>query len=493
MAKILLTGATGYIGKRLLPILLNLGHEVACVVRDRRRLDLSDFDQGLRQFIQVYESDFMSETSTEDLPSDIEVAFYLIHSMTSTGSDFVMLEEKTSSIFSKYLTCTLARQVIYLGGIANDESLSKHLSSRKKVEENLSSSGIPLTVLRAAIIIGSGSASFEIIRDLVEKLPVMVTPKWLQSRCQPIAIANVLEYLTGVMLNENAYNQTFDIGGPDILTYRQMLLQYAEVRKLKRFIITIPVLTPRLSSLWLYFVTSTSFSLARNLVDSIINEVVCRENRIRRILPLKLYTYRESIERAFSRIQQNIVISSWKDAVHHSGLESNFMNFVNVPEHGCLIDETVMPIDQDAGEVIENLWSIGGDRGWYYGNFLWGIRGFLDQLVGGVGLRRGRRSPSDLRAGDSLDFWRVILADKSKGRLLLFAEMKLPGEAWLEFRIKKKEDKDFLIQRATFRPRGIIGRLYWYILLPFHIFIFKGMAKNIIRYRNMKRDELLST
>jgi hypothetical protein len=341
---------------------------------------------------------------------------------------------------------------------------------------------VPLTVLRAAIIIGSGSASFEIIRDLVEKLPLMVTPKWLQSRCQPIAIANVLEYLTGVMFNEKTYHQNFDIGGPDILTYRQMLLQYAEVRRLRRFIITIPVLTPRLSSLWLYFVTSTSFALARNLVDSIMNEVICRDNRIREIIPLDLLNYKESISRAFIRIQQNLILSSWKDAVHNTGLDASFMNFVNVPEYGCLVDETKISFSRNPEEVIGNIWSIGGNRGWYYGNFLWGIRGILDQLVGGVGLRRGRRSPSDLRAGDSLDFWRVILADRKKGRLLLFAEMKLPGEAWLEFRVKRKDQQNQLIQTATFRPKGIFGRIYWFMLLPFHIFIFKGMARNIIRY-----------
>jgi hypothetical protein len=220
--------------------------------------------------------------------------------------------------------------------------------------------------------------------------------------------------------------------------------------------------------------------------------VVCRENRIRDIIPVKLFTYKESIERAFSRIQQNIVLSSWKDALHNPDLDSTFMNFVNVPEHGCLTDKTIMPIHHDSEQVIENLWSIGGDRGWYYGNFLWGIRGFLDQLVGGVGLRRGRRSPSDLRAGDSLDFWRVILADKSRGRLLLFAEMKLPGEAWLEFRVKKTEEGVFLIQKATFRPHGILGRIYWYMLLPFHIFIFKGMARNIIRFQDTRRKELRS-
>jgi len=484
MAHILLTGATGYIGRRLLPLLLNNGHIITCIVRDSRRLDLGDFSEELIKKIHVVEADFTKQSSLQNLPDNVDVAFYLIHSMTTKSGDFEELEKVASKNFSRYIKTTGARQIIYLGGIANDDQLSKHLVSRQQVEINLERSGIPLTVLRAAIIIGSGSASFEIIRDLVEKLPVMVTPKWLKSRCQPIAIANVLKYLMGIIENEITYGQTYDIGGPDILTYRQMLLQYAEIRNLKRWIFTIPVLTPRLSSLWLFFVTSTSYPLARNLVDSIKNEVICRENRIREILPLELYSYKESVERAFSRIKQNAIISSWKDAISNPTLDSNFMNFIDVPEHGCLIGKTVIPIQKEVDKVKENIWSIGGSRGWYYGNFLWEIRGLLDKMVGGVGLRRGRRSPTDLKAGDSLDFWRVILADKKRGRLLLFAEMKLPGEAWLEFRIKSKNGNDYLSQTATFRPHGILGRLYWYVLFPFHVFIFKGMAGNIIRFRN---------
>jgi len=486
--KILLTGVSGYIGKRLLPLLLQQGHEVFCVVRDRRRLDISDFSEELLKKVHVAEADFIHEATLGKLPERVDVAFFLIHSMMSKSDDFEKLEQQASRNFSSYIQHTGASQIIYLGGIANDKVLSKHLESRRQVEKNLQASGIPLTVLRAAIIIGSGSASFEIIRDLVEKLPIMVTPKWLKSLCQPIAISNVKEYLLGVMLNPETYGQTYDIGGPDILTYREMLLQYAQVRKLKRLIITVPVLTPRLSSLWLYFVTSTSYPLARNLVDSIINEAVCKENRIQEIIPLKLFSYKESVERAFSRIQQNIIVSSWKDAISNPSLDSDFMN-IDVPQHGCLTDVKEMKIPENTEQVRDNIWAIGGSRGWYYGNFLWKVRGMMDRMVGGVGLRRGRRSPTDLKAGDSLDFWRVILADKKRGRLLLFAEMKLPGEAWLEFRIKKKDRKDFLFQKATFRPHGLYGRLYWYMLLPFHLFIFNGMAKNIIKFRENDKKE----
>jgi uncharacterized protein YbjT (DUF2867 family) len=490
MARILLTGATGYVGKRLLPLLLDNGHEVFCVVRDRRRFDIIDYGEELIKKAHVVEADFTQEFSLRNLPERVDVAFYLIHSMAAGYSDFDTLEQLASRNFGNFIKHAGASQIVYLGGIANDQELSKHLESRRQVEKNLQASGIPLTVLRAAIIIGSGSASFEIIRDLVEKLPVMITPKWLKSRCQPIAISNVKEYLLGVMLNPDTYGKIYDIGGPDILTYRDMLLQYAEVRKLRRLIITVPVLTPRLSSLWLYFVTSTSYPLARNLVDSIINEAVCKENRIQEIIPLKLFNYKESVERAFSRIRENVIVSSWKDALSNPFLDSRFMNYIDVPLHGCLTNSIEMVIPGDKERVKDRIWSIGGNTGWYYGNLLWKIRGVMDKMVGGVGLRRGRRNPTDLKAGDSLDFWRVILADKKNGRLLLFAEMKLPGEAWLEFRIRKKEGNEILFQKATFRPHGLFGRLYWYLLLPFHLFIFKGMAKNILGYREITGMDL---
>ncbi|MEO0551789.1 MAG: SDR family oxidoreductase [Bacteroidota bacterium] len=480
--RILLTGSTGYIGRRLLPILVQNGNHVTCIVRDKRRFDWEDFDQSFLTHVEVLEADFSTSETTDNLPDHFDAAYYLIHSLTQSSSDFHELEQQIAGNFSAYLSNTTCKHLIYLGGIANDSNLSKHLASRKSVEEILKSSGIPTTVLRAAIIIGSGSASFEIIRDLVEKLPIMVAPKWLNSRCQPIGIRNVINYLSGTLLNEKMYGKVYDIGGPDILTYRQMLYQYAQVRRLKRFILTVPVLTPRLSSLWLYFVTSTAYTLARNLVDSMKNDVVVKNTGIEKAIPISLSAYRETLKSAFSKINQKNVVSSWKDAISHTSLDKNFLDFIEVPEYGCFHDLRKIQFDRSAQEVTSNIWQIGGARGWYFGNFLWKVRGFLDQLVGGVGLRRGRRDNFDLKAGDSLDFWRVLRADIGKKQLLLYAEMKLPGEAWLEFKIKENGGKNTLIQKATFRPLGLWGRLYWYLVLPFHFIIFPMMAKNIVRY-----------
>ena len=473
---ILLTGSTGYIGRRLLPILLEQGHQIICLVRDKRRFDLEDFTEEDQQQITVLEADLLQPETLNNLPLSIDLAFYLVHSMSAT-EDFHDLEQKSAENFITYINRTTAQQLIYLSGIVNDASLSKHLSSRKNVEEILGQSQATLTVLRAAIIIGSGSASFEIIRDLVEKLPVMIAPKWLKSRCQPIGIRNVVEYLIGVMMKEETYNQSFDIGGPDVLSYHDMLMGYAKVRGLKRLIIPVPVLSPQLSSHWLYFVTSTSFSLAKSLVSSLKNEVICQDNRIQSIVPIKLLTYEETLRLTLDRIQQRYVISSWKDAIHHNTIDHNFLNYIEVPTHGCFHDKRIIAFNRPKEEVIENIWCIGGDRGWYYGNWMWRIRGFLDKLFGGVGLRRGRRSANDLKVGDALDFWRVLLADKKSGRLLLYAEMKLPGDAWLEFKIQDNT----LHQTATFRPLGLWGRIYWYSVLPFHGLIFPGMIRNIVR------------
>ncbi len=406
--------------------------------------------------------------------------------MSSNVSDFGKLEELSANNFIKLVKQTSVKQIIYLGGITNEEKLSKHLASRKKVEEILSKSGIPLTSIKAGIIVGSGSASFEIIRDLVEKLPVMITPKWLNTKHQPIAIRNILEYLTGVLLNPETFNKSYDVGGPDVLSYKEMLLQLAEVRGLKRFIFTVPVMTPRLSSYWLYFVTSTSYMLAINLVNSMKIEVVAKDNSLEKMLNIKPISYKEAVKLAFQRIEQNNVISSWKDSLISSSTESSLSGHVEVPTHGCFFDKREKEITTNVDQVLNNIWSIGGERGWYYGDWLWSLRGFLDKLFGGVGLRRGRTNQNDIHVGDTLDFWRVLAADKKNKRLLLYAEMKLPGEAWLEFKIVKKNEKNFLQQTATFRPKGLLGRLYWYSVLPFHYFVFDGMAENVINFKRNK-------
>ncbi len=478
--KILLTGSTGYIGRRLLPALLADGHEVICLVRDQRRFDWDDFSKEDLAKISVVEGDLSKGSTLASAPTDFEVAYYLVHSMSSSHEDFTRIESDSAKNFVELINRSTAKQIIYLSGIVNDDALSSHLLSRKNVEDILKTSKVPATVLRAAIIIGSGSASFEIIRDLVEKLPVMIAPRWLKTRCQPIGIRNVIQYLQGVLLKPESYNQSFDIGGADILTYKEMLLGYAKVRNLKRLIITVPVLSPKLSSLWLYFVTSTSYSLARTLVASMKNEVICNDTRIQQVVPIKILHYQEALRLAFDKISQKDIISSWKDAISQDTMQNNFLDNRQVPEHGVLIDKRIIAFERDKNEVIENLWRIGGVRGWYFGNWLWRIRGVLDKVVGGVGLRRGRRSEVDLKPGDALDFWRVLLADKATGRLLLYAEMKLPGEAWLEFKIKESNGKSMLHQTATFQPLGLWGRVYWYLMLPFHGILFPKMAKNIV-------------
>ena len=472
--KILLTGANGYIGMRLLPLLLQQGHEVVCAVRNRNRLSVSN---TLRSKIEVVEIDFLQPYRPNILPNDIDVAYYLIHSMSSSTSDFEQKEENATITFNKYLEATSCKQVIYLGGIVNEDNLSRHLWSRLNVERTLAKSHIPLTTLRAAIIVGSGSASFEIIRDLCEKLPIMITPKWVKTRCQPIAIRNVLQYLIGVIGREDCMGETFDIGGPDVLTYKEMMQGYAKVRKLRLFILDVPIMSPKLSSYWLYFVTSTSYTLALNLVDSMKVEVITADRRLEELLGIEPIRYEQAIALAFERIEQNQVISSWKDSMVSGSLDVEVSEFVKVPRYGCVTDRQTAEL-KDPASTLDKIWRIGGQQGWYYGNWLWKIRGLFDKMVGGVGLRRGRTHPDKIYEGDALDFWRVILADKERKRLLLFAEMKVPGEAWLEFQI---DEDDVLHQTATFRPKGLWGRLYWYCMLPFHFFIFSGMIRELAR------------
>ncbi len=480
--KILLTGSTGYIGRRLLPVLVEAGHQVVCLVRDQRRFDWEDFSADFLKNISVIEVDLTEASTFSAVPSDIDAAYYLVHSMSTSRLDFTRMEADSAQNFVSLINSTTAKQIIYLSGILNDDMLSDHLLSRKNVEDILKKAKPPLTVLRAAIIIGSGSASFEIIRDLVEKLPVMIAPKWLKTRCQPISVRNVIEYLQGVLLKPETFHQTFDIGGTEILNYKQMLYGFARVRNLTRWIISVPVLTPKLSSLWLVFVTSTPYSLASSLVSSMKNEVICKDNRIHKIVPTKLLSYHEAVQLAFDMISQKNVISSWKDSISLGTLQKNFLNNVLVPQHAVFTDIRQVEFKRNREEVINNIWMIGGSRGWYFGNWMWNVRGLLDKIVGGVGLRRGRRSDTDLKAGDALDFWRVLVADKISGRLLLYAEMKLPGEAWLEFRIKENGNVKILVQTATYRPLGLWGRIYWYSVLPFHGLIFPRMAKRLVEH-----------
>ena len=468
MAKVLVTGATGFVGKRLIVSLLEQGHEVYALCRMQNRRSFADERSNLHYIW----GDLRNKETPPIFPNNLDVAYYLIHSMSEIVNDLAQIETDVAKNFIESIKKTSIKQIIYLGGIINDEkSLSPHLRSRLLVEDILKNSSIKATILRASIIIGSGSASFEIIRDLCEKLPFMIAPKWLSSPCQPIAIQDVLFYLSHVLLKEDCYNKTFDIGGDEILTFKDLLLEYAAFRNLKRHIFYVPILTPRLSSFWLVFMTSVRFSICFYLVESIKNSSIVSLKGIEKILPHTCLTYKKSLELAFQNVDHSNVFSTWMDSWPSTP------KLFEVPTEGCLKDTRIVAIKDSKEAALNRIWQIGGDKGYYALNFAWRLRGLIDQMIGGVGLNRGRAHQTELQVGDSIDFWRVLQADKKTAHLILFATMKIPGEAWLEFKLQEEENKWILFQKATFRPKGIMGRLYWYTLLPFHLFIFRKMAK----------------
>jgi uncharacterized protein YbjT (DUF2867 family) len=474
MAKVLITGSTGFIGKRLLYKILEQGHDVYALSRIKG-IDLNLVNHPR---CHILYGDLRERSPLSPFPKDIDVAYYLVHSMGSIVQNLEQEEEQVTRNFISAIEQTACKQIIFLGGIIEDpEKLSSHLRSRLTVEKILQGCRIPTTILRSSIIIGAGSASFEIIRDLVEKLPFMIAPRWVKSYCQPIAVKDVIYYLYGLMLNPPCFGQTYDIGGPESMTFKDVLLRYAAFRKLKRYILDVPLLTPRLSSYWLVFITSVRFSICSYLVESMKQNTRKLNHAIDNVLPHQCLSYEDSLRRAFQLISQNAVVSTWMDAWDLKKLSGDIQDFIEVPQEGCLKDIKIMPITVPIDEVQKKIWSIGGEKGWYSLNWAWRLRGLIDQMVGGTGLNRGRRHPTHIEIGDSIDFWRVLLASEKKRHLILYAEMKLPGEAWLEFKID--EEKKVLIQTATFRPKGFFGRLYWYFLFPFHLIIFKNMAKKL--------------
>ncbi len=473
---VLVTGANGYIGMRLLRTLAENGHHVIAVVRNKNRLREA-LVESLGDQLTIIEADLNDEELPE-IKLNVDAAYYLLHSMTSEG-DFMEKEAQCANNFVEWVKGTGCRQIVYLGALMPEnvegDDLSKHLKSREIVHEILEASEMPLTTLRASIIVGSGSASFEMIRDLVEKLPILITPKWVNTMCQPIAIRNMIHYLVEVIQNEACLGQDYDVGGPEQLTYRDMLLRYAKIRKLKRLIIPVPFFSPKLSSHWLQLLTATNYYLARNLVDSLSMKTVCSDNEITKVIPQTLLTYDEAIEKAFSKIAQNLVPSTWYGSLVSGSLTHKQLLNVEVPTHGVYVDERSRELGVSKEECIDAIWSLGGKSGWPSMHWAWMIRGMLDKMLGGIGMRRGRRHPTDLSNGDALDFWRVIMADREQGRLILYAEMKLPGEAWLEYSIEENE----LHQKATFRPTGLMGRLYWISVYPLHLIIFPQMNKRL--------------
>ena len=478
--KILVTGASGYVGGRLVTELLKQGNEVRVLVRDPRKLSGA-------LWINSVEVVTGSADNYEDLIkalTNVHTAFYLLHSI-NYKADFHEIEIAMATRFSTAAKATGVNQIVYLGGIANDKNISKHLSSRVETGRALASSGVPVMEIRAGIIIGSGSASFEMLRHLTHRLPIMTTPKWVSNRTQPIAIRDVLWYLTSAANLNHPVSGIFDIGGPEVLTYESMMQSFAKIAGLrKRIIIKVPVLSPALSSLWIGFVTPVPTTLARPLVGSLISEVVANpENDIAKVIappPNGATRIDDAIELALSKTTENAVDTRWSDAQTPTAPWQKAQSDPSWAGDRIFKDNREKITDKK----IENIWAaierIGGDNGWYGSDFLWILRGLIDRIFGGVGLRRGRRDPFKLRVGESLDFWRVEELIPNE-KLRLYAEMILPGKAWLEFRIEKSGNQIKVIQEATFVPRGLGGQLYWSVISPFHFLIFPTMLRNLIK------------
>lgn len=471
METIAVTGATGYIGGRLVPRLLEAGFRVRCLVRSPMKL--RDRPWASHPQIEIVAADLSGEASTRASLQGCSAACYLVHSMISAGRDYAARDRDLASAFASAARDAGVARILYLGGLGETgEGLSEHLSSRREVETALASSGLPVTVFRAAMIIGSGSASFEILRYLVERLPLMVTPRWVHTPCQPIAVRNVIHYLVAALSTPETAGRTFDIGGPDILTYRQIMdIMGEELGVGRRLILPVPVLTPRLSSYWIHLVTPLHHDIARPLAEGLRNPVVCRDTRIRELIPQPLLTVREAIRSALRSTETGEAETTWSMAGPLPGDPDWAGGKV-------FKDLRRMPVRASASATFRTVCRLGGNHGWY-ANWLWQLRGLLDRIAGGPGLRRGRRNPDSLGLGEALDFWRVVGLEPPR-LLRLRAEMKLPGEAVLEFRIQPTGPETCeLAQEARFRPRGLLGLLYWYLVWPLHAVVFQGMLRSL--------------
>lgn len=469
-----IAGATGYIGGRLVPRLLECGYRVRCLVRSPGKLQARTWSNHPN--LEIVSVDLDARAALEHALSGAGAAYYLVHSMISAGDNYADHDRRLALNFAASAYAAGVGRIIYLGGLGETgPGLSEHLSSRREVEAALASTGIPVTVLRAAMIIGSGSASFEILRYLVERLPVMVTPRWVFTPCQPIAVRNVIGYLVGVLSEPRSTGQVYDIGGPDVLAYRDIMrVMASELGLRSRVVIPVPVLTPRLSSYWIHLVTPLGHDIARPLAEGLRNPVVCRDNRLAELVPQELLTVRQAIRAALTQVASDGVETSWTMAGPIPG-DPNWAG-------GAVFrDERQLHVRAPACNAFRAVCRIGGGHGWYAADWLWKLRGALDRLAGGPGLRRGRRSQETVSFGEALDFWRVTAVDPDR-RLALRAEMKLPGEAQLEFRITPLgDDACSLRQTALFKPRGLLGLLYWYVVAPFHAIVFSGMLRGIRR------------
>ena len=479
---LLVTGATGYVGGRLIPALLDAGYRVRAMGRSLEKLGCRPWAHHER--IELVQGDVLDLESLKKATAGCWAAYYLVHSMIAQKEKYVEADRRAAHNMVAASTAAELQRIIYLGGLAEVKqgALSRHLTSRLEVAEILQSGPVPTTDFRTPMILGSGSASFEILRYLVERLPVMTTPKWVFSLNQPIAIRNVITYLIGCLEKDETIGQTFDIGGPDILTYRELLDIYAEETRLpKRWIIPVPVLTPTLSALWIHLISPVPTSIALPLTEGLTSDAVCTENRIQSIIPQELLSCRDAIRLALDKINQQQVDTCWMDA--GDLLEPEWAHCGDADWAGGAIMNCGYRagLRASAEEAWQAVSKIGGKTGWYFGNYLWRLRGIIDRLAGGVGLRRGRRHPTAIGVGDALDFWRVLKVE-APHRLLLVAEMKAPGEALLEFQIRPNgNDRVELQMLSRFLPKGLSGLIYWYALYPFHQWIFFGMLKAIAK------------
>ena len=479
---ILVTGSTGYVGGRLVPQLLQAGYRVRALGRSLAKLEGRPW--GSHPLVELAAGDVMDQASLVEACRGCWAAFYLVHSMIADPKGYTETDRTAAQNMVEAAAETGLNRIVYLGGLGgkDDPHLSAHLRSRYEVARILQSGPVPATFLRAAMILGSGSVSFEMLRYLVERLPVMITPRWVDTQAQPIGIRNVLNYLQGCLEHEEVLGQTYDIGGPEVVSYRRLFQIYAEEAGLrKRIILSIPFFTPSLSAYWIHLITPVPSSIARPLAEGLRNAVICHDNRIREIIPQELLDCRQTIRLALQRIQQERVDTCWMDA--SAAITQEWFYCGDTPYAGGTTLELGYAIQIQASkeEVWKPLKKIGGKTGWYFGTGLWKIRGWFDRLTGGIGFRAGRRHASELRSGDALDFWRVLEAIPGE-RLLLQAEMKVPGQALLEFKIKPLANGVTELQQvARFLPKGLGGILYWYVFDPFHRLLYPRMLKAIAR------------
>lgn len=480
---ILVTGTTGYVGGRLAPRLLEEGYRVRVLVRDPARLQGRPWaDQ-----VEVFTGDVLRPETLLPAMVGVSAAYYLVHSMQNVADgqdEFHTRDLRAASGFGQVAAAAQVPRIIYLGGLGDpDTDLSRHLRSRQETGEALRKSGVPVTEFRAAIVVGSGSASFEMIRNLTERLPVMICPKWVYTRVQPIGIRNVLDYLVAALAVPESAGRIIEIGGADVLTYGQMMLDYAQVRGLRRWLIPVPVLTPRLSSYWVHWVTPIPNEIARPLIEGLRNEVVVRDDSARRLFPhVVLLDYRTAVERALQRLDAGQIESAWSDALATTQGDIAPVKFT--VQDGMMLERRQRVVEASPAAVFRVFTGIGGDRGWPTFNWAWQVRGVMDRMVGGVGFRRGRRDPDELRVGDALDFWRVEAVEPDR-LLRLRAEMRVPGAAWLQFEARPRPDgTTLLIQTAFFAPKGLFGLVYWYSLYPIHGPIFNSMVERLAQQAN---------